>query len=326
MENTTTPYANLDPDTILNAIESAGFQCSGSLSALNSFENRVYQIGIEESDPLIAKFYRPNRWSDAAIIEEHQFSLELQNHEIPVIAPLLGTNGESLHKHHEFRFALFPRRGGHALELGDLNQIEWMGRFLGRLHAVGAIKPFHDRLKLVPDNYGEYPHRFLIEKNFIPEELISSYSEIADKVYQQIVKRFNEVGDVTYLRIHGDCHAGNVLWNTAGPHIVDLDDCLYGPAVQDMWMLLTGNHHEAEIQLHHLLHGYQQFHDFNYKELELIEALRALRIIQYSVWLGKRWEDPAFPLNFPWFTTRAYWQEQIHLLREQSLLLQNSTL
>lgn len=319
MQNT--PYATLDPNVILDAIENAGFQCSGSLMALNSFENRVYQVGLENADPVIAKFYRPARWSNEEILEEHQFAFELNEHEIPVIAPLKNSNEESLHCYHDFRFALFPRKGGHALELGNYEQLEWMGRFLGRLHAVGAVKPFKYRMKLVPENYGDNPHRYLQHKIFIPNDLETAYLEIADEVFEKVKLRFNEVGKINYLRIHGDCHAGNILWRNDAPHIVDLDDCLYGPAIQDIWMLLSDNEFESRIQLDCILEEYQKFHDFNYKEIALIEALRALRLIQYSVWIAKRWDDPAFPLNFPWFITRNYWQEQIGLLRDQSALL-----
>lgn len=322
IESHNIPYANLNPNVILNAIESAGFHCSGSLFALNSYENRVYQIGIEDSPPLIAKFYRPHRWTDAAILEEHQFAIELASLEIPVITPVVAENNHTLHHFQEYRFALFPRRGGHALELDNLDQLEWMGRFLGRLHAVGACRPFEHRLRLDVQTNGYHSYHFLIENNFIPDELVKRYSTIVEALLTQIEARFNDAGNINYIRLHGDCHAGNVLWNDAGPHIVDLDDCLMGPAVQDIWMLLSGNTHQMEIEIERILRGYSEFHDFNRSELHLIEALRVLRMLQYSAWLAKRWEDPAFPISFPWFNTLNYWREHVRDLDEQLNLLQ----
>jgi Ser/Thr protein kinase RdoA (MazF antagonist) len=317
-----TPYANLDPVLILDAVESLGFRCSGGLTPLNSFENRVYQVGIEDEAPIIAKFYRPGRWSDEAIIEEHQFALELRAHDIPVVAPIESKNGETLHHYTDFRFALFPRQGGRALEVDNMDHLEWMGRFIGRLHAVGACKPFQHRIQLNVTTYGEQPYQFLLENNFIPEELKHNYCATVEDILQKISQRFNTIGDIALIRLHGDCHAGNVLWNDKGPQIVDLDDCLMGPAIQDIWMLLSSTRkQEVDIQLDYILEGYQEFYDFNWREIKLIEALRTLRMIHYSGWLARRWEDPAFPLNFPWFNTARYWQEQLHHLREQADLL-----
>jgi len=319
---TNTPYSDLTPDLILNAIESLDFLCSGSLLALNSYENRVYQVGIEDSQPLIAKFYRPGRWSSEAILEEHAFALELQEHELPVIAPLrLGPQQATLHEFQNFRFALFPRKGGRPLELDNLEQLEWMGRFIGRLHAIGACKPFLHRTRLDVQTYGHTPYRFLVENNFIPAELRQNYCMTVDVILQQIEQSFQQMGELSYLRLHGDCHAGNVLWRPEGPHIVDLDDCLMGPAVQDIWMLLSGNEHDVKKQLLHIMDGYEEFYDFNRRELHLVEALRSLRMIHYSAWLARRWDDPTFPMNFPWFNTPRYWQEQLQHLREQAVLL-----
>jgi Ser/Thr protein kinase RdoA (MazF antagonist) len=324
LDNNNTPYNNLDPCLILDAIESIGLRCDGSLSALNSYENRVYQVGIEEAAPLIAKFYRPQRWSNAAILEEHQFAAELVEHEIPVIAPLL-TNDNTLHEYQGFRFALFTRQGGRALELDNLEHLAWMGRFIGRLHAVGACRPFKQRLQINTETYGYMPYHFLIEHNFIPAEFKQSFCDAIEAVLQKITQCFERVGAINSIRLHGDCHAGNVLWNDAGPRIVDLDDCLMGPAIQDIWMLLSGNtEHEVQVELDHILRGYREFHDFNFRELHLIEAFRTLRMIHYAGWLAKRWEDPAFPLNFPWFNTRSYWQEQLANLNEQLLLLEQA--
>ncbi|TAK73478.1 MAG: serine/threonine protein kinase [Gammaproteobacteria bacterium] len=319
---TTQPYNNLTPDLILDAIESIGLQCTGSLFALNSYENRVYQIGIEGSDPLIAKFYRPHRWSNAAILEEHQFAAELVTHEIPVVAPLTLMTDTTLHEYNGFRFALFPRQGGRSLELDNLDHLEWMGRFIGRLHAVGACQPFQHRMRLDVQSYGYQPYQFLLEHHFIPDELKHNYCHAVETALQKIEACFQQAGPIDYIRLHGDCHAGNVLWNQTGPQIVDLDDCLMGPAIQDLWMLISGGtEEERHAQLDHILHGYLEFHDFNPRERHLIEALRTLRMIHYAAWLAKRWEDPAFPLHFPWFNTPRYWQEQLETFKDQVLLL-----
>jgi len=317
----TTPYANLDPNLILDAIESVGLQCTGNLLALNSYENRVYQIGIEGSAPLIAKFYRPGRWSNETILEEHQFSLELVEHEIPVVAPWMNPEKQTLFEYQNFRFALFPRRSGRALELDRLDQLAWMGRFIGRLHAVSACRPFLHRPTLDIETFGRKPYSFLIENNFIPDQIKANYCRTVDSLLEKIEQRFASCGEVTSIRLHGDIHAGNVLWSDAGPHIVDLDDCLMGPAVQDLWMLLSGNSAEMESQLEEILRGYREFHDFNPRELQLIEALRSLRLLHYSGWLARRWDDPAFPLSFPWFNTPRYWHQQLEDFNEQIELL-----
>lgn len=321
-----TPYKDLNPDLILNAIDSLGYKCSGSLAALNSYENRVYQIGMEDSAPLIAKFYRPNRWSNAAIIEEHQFSTELLSYEIPVVAPIATCNHETLHTYQNFRFALFPRKSGRALELDNLEQLEWVGRFIGRLHAVGAQKPFQHRISLNVENYGYVPYQILLEKNVIPKEIKKDYSAVVEAILQKVAEIFQHVGAVNHIRLHGDCHAGNILWNDDGLQIVDLDDCLTGPAIQDIWMLISDtteyDEYDGSVQLNRILQGYRTFNHFNYRELVLIEPLRSLRMIHYQAWLAKRWEDPAFPLNFPWFNTPRYWEEQLRDLRHQLLLLE----
>jgi len=319
------PYAQLSPDLILDAIESVGFHCTGSLFALNSYENRVYQVGIEDSAPLIAKFYRPYRWSDAAILEEHQFSAELFAQEIPVVAPLTLITHTTLHHYRDFRFALFPRQGGRTLELDNIEHLEWMGRFIGRLHAVGACNPFQHRLRLDTQSYGYQPYQFLIEHDFIPDELKHNFCYVIEAILQKIENCFQQVGPLEYIRLHGDCHPGNILWNPAGPQIVDLDDCLMGPAIQDLWMLVTGDSRQERLaQLDHILRGYLEFYDFNFRERYLIEALRTLRMIHYAAWLAKRWEDPAFPLNFPWFNTPRYWQNQLEHFNEQLILLEEA--
>lgn len=315
-----TSYEGLDPNVILDAIENTGFLCTGSLLALNSYENRVYQIGIENAEPIIAKFYRPYRWSSEAILEEHQFSLELVEHEIPVIAPFI-VNGQTLHQYRDFRFALFPRIGGHPLELDNNEQLEWMGRFIGRLHGVSASKPFQHRIQLNAQIYGHESYELLIEKSFIPDYLKPNFCKTVETVLEKINQVVKCVGSVEQIRLHGDCHAGNVLWRESGPHIVDLDDCLMGPAIQDIWMLLSGEPKQMEVQLTKILKGYREFHDFNPRERYLIEVLRTLRMLHYTGWLAKRWDDPAFPLSFPWFNTPVYWQNQIINFNEQIELL-----
>lgn len=320
--NNKTPYENLNPDLILTAIESVGFICNGSLIALNSYENRVYQIGIEDADPIIAKFYRPGRWTDAAILEEHAFAQELLDHEIPIVAPIISQDG-TLHKFENFRFALFPRRGGRPLELDNLDHLEWMGRFIGRMHAVSATKPFEHRMTINVTTYGYDPYQFLKENNFIPETIHHNYCLAVDGILQSIEQVYEALPPLHYIRLHGDCHAGNVLWNN-GPLFVDLDDCLQGPAIQDLWMLTSGQAaHEVKLQLDRILDGYEEFFEFNYYELKLIEVLRTLRMLHYSAWLARRWDDPAFPLNFPWFNTPRYWDEQLQQLRDQENKLES---
>lgn len=314
------PYADLTPDLILHAVESANYRCDGRLLGLNSYENRVYQIGIEDEQPLIAKFYRPARWSDAAILEEHAFSQELAEREIPVVAPLANVEGATLHRFEGFRFALYPRRAGRAPELDDVEVLEWLGRFLGRIHAVGATRRFEHRPSLDVHSFGDEPLQYLLENDFIPIDLLPAYRSTADDLLQRVRQIFDAAGAVTTIRLHGDCHPGNVLWRD-GPHFVDFDDCRTGPALQDIWMLLSGDRAAMTRQLGYVLDGYQDFCEFNFTELHLLEALRSLRMIHYSAWLARRWNDPAFPLNFPWFNTQQYWQDQILALREQRALL-----
>lgn len=319
--NSNTPYENLNPDSILNAVESVGLICDGTLQILNSYENRVYQIGIENGAPLVAKFYRPNRWTNESILEEHHFALELAEYEIPVVAPWASSSNETLHHYQEFRFALFPRWGGRALELDSLEQLEWMGRFIGRLHAVSACRTFQHRPKLTVKTYGFDAYRFLIDHDFIPDYLRDNFCKIAQALLEKIELRFQLLDPTHYIRLHGDIHAGNVLWNDTGPHIVDLDDCMMGPAIQDIWMLLSGDESQIQIELEYILRGYREFHDFNIQELQLTEALRTLRMLYYSAWIARRWEDPAFTENFVWFNTPRYWQEQLQNLSEQLSLL-----
>ena len=311
------PYQDLTPDLILDAVETWGWRCDGRQFALNSYENRVYQVGVEDGTALVAKFYRPQRWSNEAILEEHSFAIELAAREIPVVAPLATAGGATLHEHRGFRFALFPKRPGRAPELENPDTLRWLGRFLGRTHAVGALQPFRHRPALDVASFGEEPAQFVIEHEFVPADLETAYETIVDDSLQRVAQCYQRAGVVRNIRLHGDCHAGNILWTDGGPHFVDLDDCRSGPAMQDLWMLVSGDRAAMSLQLGHVVAGYREFHDFNRSELALIEALRTLRMIHYAGWLARRWHDPAFPASFPWFNTQRYWQDQILGLREQ---------
>jgi len=314
------PYADLTPDRALDAIESVGLACDGRLLALNSFENRVYQVWLADAPPVVVKFYRPGRWSDAAILEEHAFTLELAQREIPAVPPLV-IDGGTLHKFGGYRFALFPKQGGRAPEFDRPETLEWMGRFLGRLHAVGSLKRYAARPALNIVSFGEEPRDFILAGGFVPAELEPAWSSVADQALDGVRYAFDRAGQIAVLRLHGDCHQGNVLWTEHGPHFVDFDDSRSGPAVQDLWMLLAGDEEAMGIQFGMLLRGYEQFAEFDPRELWLIEALRTLRLIHYSAWIARRWNDPAFPAAFPWFGTARYWQDRILELREQIALM-----
>jgi len=314
------PYSALTPDAVLTALEGIGLPCSGTLLALNSYENRVYQVGIDDASPVVAKFYRPQRWSDAAILEEHAFTQELAGREIPVVAPLV-FSGKTLHEAAGFRFAVFPRRGGRAPELDRPDTLQWMGRFLGRIHAVGAATPFRERPALDIASFGEASRDYLVAHGFLPEDLRAAWQSVVELALAGVRRCYEQAGPVAAIRLHGDCHAGNVLWTDDGPHFVDFDDCRMGPAVQDLWMLLSGERAEMTRQLGDVLAGYEDFCEFDSRELRLVEALRTLRLLHYSAWLARRWDDPAFPAAFPWFNTQRYWQDRILELREQVALM-----
>lgn len=316
----THPFAALGPDCVLDALEHAGLRGDGRLLALNSYENRVYQVGIDDAPPVVVKFYRPERWSDAAILEEHAFVQELVERELPVV-PAMAINGQTLHTFAGFRFAVFPRRGGRAPELGDRDTLEWMGRFIGRIHAVGGLAHYKERPALTIDTFGTEPRDFLLANDFIPPELLAAYSSVAEQALQSVRHCYDRAGEVAVLRLHGDCHGGNVLWTDDGPHFVDFDDSRMGPAIQDLWMLLSGERPDMVRQMGDILAGYEDFCDFDPRQLYLVEALRTLRLIHYSAWLARRWDDPAFPVAFPWFNTQRYWQDRILELREQVALM-----
>ena len=325
------PYANLTPDVVLNSLDALGLRCDGRLLSLNSYENRVYQVGQEDAAPLVAKFYRPGRWTDAQIAEEHGFARELADAEIPVVAPL-EIAGATLHESTGFRFAVYPRQGGRAPELEDGATLEWIGRFIGRIHAVGRASAFRHRPAIDIESFGVEPRRFLVEGGFIPGELLEPWTRIADLALDGVRGAFERTRAYESLRLHGDCHAGNVLWTpqsgnaVGGPHFVDLDDSRTGPAVQDLWMLVSGDRMTMSKQLGHLLKGYEDFGDFDDRELQLFEALRTLRLLHYSAWIARRWDDPAFPAAFPWFGTTRYWQDRILELREQVAAMQEPPL
>ena len=314
------PFATLSPECVLDALDSVGLFSDGRLLALNSYENRVYQIGMEEGPPVVAKFYRPARWSDAAILEEHRFVDELVEREIPVV-PALAIGGSTLHSFGGFRFAVFPRKGGRAPELDDPATLEWSGRFIGRIHAVGALGAYSERPALGIDTFGTEPRDFLLANGFIPPELLAAYSSVAAQALDGVRRCYDRAGETVSLRLHGDCHAGNVLWTADGPHFVDFDDSRMGPAIQDLWMLLSGERADMVRQMSDVLAGYEDFCDFEPRQLYLVEALRTLRLIHYSAWLARRWDDPAFPVAFPWFNTQRYWQDRILELREQVALM-----
>ena len=304
------PYAALSPDAVLDAVEAAGFVTDGRVLALGSYENRVYQVGLEDGAPLVAKFYRPGRWPTAAIEEEHAFALELAGAEIPVVAPLV-IGGQTLFQAGPYPVALYPRRGGRWPELSTAADRELMGRFLGRLHRLGSVRPFEHRPALTVERLVVEPAQFIHGGDWLPsyvrdryEAAVETIAEAADNAFAAIAPR--------RVRLHGDCHRNNVLWTDSGPHFVDLDDCVSGPAVQDLWMLLAGSAAEMRAQLVDYLTGYEQFMPFDRAELGLIEPLRAMRMVHYTGWLARRWHDPAFPQAFPWFGTPVYFESHVH--------------
>jgi Ser/Thr protein kinase RdoA (MazF antagonist) len=307
-------FTTLTPDLILDGLESQGFDIDSGLLALNSYENRVYQFNNEKGEKFVTKFYRPQRWSKAQLQEEHDFAFDLVTHEIPVIAPLK-LNEESLFHYQGFDFAVYPCRGGRIFEVDNLDQLEWMGRFVGRMHAIGAKKPFDYRPTI---NTQEFllDARDIIEKSgFVSANVQVPFFTILDQIIPMAVQQYQPK---RLIRLHGDCHAGNILWrDDQGPHFVDLDDCRQGPAIQDLWMMLSGDRQQQLLQMDTMLSGYEEFFSFDSSELALIESLRTMRVVNYMAWLCKRWSDPAFPHNFPWFNSEKYWEQQVLMLKEQ---------
>lgn len=311
------PFQQLTPDRVMDAVESQGFRCDCRTFALNSYENRVYQVGIEEGTPLIAKFYRPGRWSDGQILEEHRFCRELAEEELSVVEPWQNGEGETLFRHGEFRFALYRRQGGHAPEFDDLHNLPILGRMLARIHSIGAVRPFTERPALDSLSFGYASVDLLTAGGFIPDEYRDSYLSVTEQLLAHIDAIVADVGPVVLIRTHGDCHSGNILWREGVPHFVDFDDARTAPAIQDLWMMLSGERSRQLLQLDKLLEGYGEFRTFDQRELRLVEPLRALRMLHHSAWLARRWQDPVFPRTFPWFNTTRYWGEQILHLREQ---------
>jgi Ser/Thr protein kinase RdoA (MazF antagonist) len=321
----TLAFADLRPEDIVATLDDLGFDCDGRFLALNSYENRVYQIGIESGKPVVAKFYRPARWSDAAIIEEHEFAICLADQEIPVVPPLM-IDGETLCHTGHHRVAVYECHGGRAPDLDNYELLNQLGRLVARIHLQGETTPFQHRPRIDIESYGEQSVDFLLNNEFIPDENCDAYESIAELVLDSVEMCFERAGGSREIRLHGDFHPGNVLVNQDRLHIVDLDDCRHGPAVQDLWMFLSGDRDEQTPQLQALLKGYQLFRGFDARELHLIEALRSLRIMHYAAWLARRWADPAFKIAFPWFDSRRYWDDHILSLREQVALMHEAPL
>jgi Ser/Thr protein kinase RdoA (MazF antagonist) len=306
----TVSYAELSPDVVLDAVADAGFEPDGRLLALGSYENRVYQVGIENQSPLVAKFYRPARWSDAAIAEEHAFAQELAEAELPVVAPMR-IERETLFRYAGFRYALYPRRGGRPPELESTDHLAWVGRLLARIHGVGARGKFAARGRIDVEGFVRKPAAAVLDSSLLPPTLGSRYQRLAADLARDLDERLADIGPVTSLRLHGDCHIGNVLWTDAGPHFVDLDDARMGPAVQDLWMLAP-----SESAMDALLEGYTEFRDFDYRELRLIEPLRIMRQVHWAGWVASRWDDPAFPAAFGYVGESRWWEQHCNDLAE----------
>ncbi len=318
-------FSALSPDLIIDGLESAGFVVDSGLLPLNSYENRVYQFHDDNLVKYVTKFYRPQRWQLAQINEEHDFSFELADQELPIVAPLK-VNGKSLFEYQGYYFAVFPCRGGRIFEVDNLDQLEWMGRFLGRIHAVSSQNSFQHRPSFNTDEMLLQARETIIKSGYVPKSISTAFFTILDQVIAVATEQYLPAKHMQQIRLHGDCHAGNILWRDEGPHFVDLDDCRTGPAIQDLWMMLSGDRQQQLLQLDTLLMGYEEFFTFENEQLILIESLRAMRVVNYMAWLCKRWQDPAFPQNFPWFNTEKYWEQQILMLKEQMSSLQQAPL
>jgi len=333
------PYQSLTPDVVMDALASVGLFGDGRQMALSSYENRVYQLHLEDGAVVVAKFYRPGRWHAEQILEEHAFAQELMAAEIPVVGPLT-LNGNTLHHFGGFAFSVSPWRGGRLPELDDTDVLEWIGRFLARIHAVGAVQAFKHRPALDLASFGIASREWLLAHDQVPLDVQSNWAKVSQQALDLIAGHPCLTGETTpgealqRLRLHGDCHPGNILWTPLelpasaqpGPHFVDLDDARMGPAVQDLWMLLSGDRPQRMRQLGTLVDGYEQFRPFDRRELVLIEPLRTLRLLHYSAWLARRWHDPTFPRHFPWFGSSDYWQGQVQMLQEQIEAMQEEPL
>lgn len=327
-----TPFADLTPDRILDTLQDVGFRGDGRLLQLNSYENRVFQVGLEDGGMVVAKFYRHGRWTSEQILEEHTFARELVQAEVPVVAPLtlhadqparLLGSPPTLGCEGRIRVAVTPRKGGRGPELENPEVLTWIGRFLGRLHQVGSQRPFVHRPTLSVEHTGRDARQWLIEHGIVPPDQLPTWLQASEIVLDLAQQTFDRIEGLNLRRVHGDCHIGNILWTDEGPHFVDLDDACMAPAVQDFWMLLSGDIEQRQSQLYALLDGYESIAEFDWRELKLIEALRAVRMIHHSAWLARRWHDPAFPAAFHWFGSATYWQQQTDLLRQQIELLQD---
>lgn len=319
------PFAGLDPDLVVDAVERLGLVSDGRVLALNSYENRVFRIGLEDAPAVVAKFYRPGRWSTAQVLEEHAFAHELAEGGLSVVAPLV-VEGRTLHRYEGFDYALFPLQGGRAPDPGDRGTLRTLGRALGRLHAIGATRPFVHRPALDLASHGIAPVEALLEGGWLPEPLEDSFTTLADALLDACEAAFERAGDPPAIRVHGDFHLGNLLWREDRVHLVDLDDCAMAPPVQDLWMLLNGTPREREDQLGWLLEGYEPLHPFDPRSLHLVEPLRAMRLLHYHSWIARRWDDPAFKAAFPFFADVRHWEDVLRQMQEQLAALDEPVL
>ena len=320
----THPFEGLTPDCVVDCVEAIGLRSDLRLLALNSYENRVYQVGLEEADPVIVKFYRPGRWTREQILEEHAFAQELVGSGLSVVAPM-EINGATLQEAQGFLIAAFLRRGGHAPELDNFDHLLGLGRTLGRMHGVGGSADFAERIDYTLERWLIEPLNYL-STEWVPNELLPAWDSLGKDLVDRAARLMKDYAPREGIRLHGDCHVGNILWRDDTPHFVDLDDCVTGPAIQDLWMFLSGDRAQRELQLAELIAGYEEFNDFDPREIKWIEALRTARMVYYSAWLARRWDDPAFPAAFPWFRQERYWADQILALREQLALLEEEPL